>query len=279
MSTQSTRGNVACQCLHCGAEFRTWQAEIKKGGGRFCSHACYTTNRKANTARQESPCPTCGKMVETLASRAKRGWGVYCSNECRSAGSVTQVEVVCVTCKKPFSVVASRIGRVQTCSKACHNAHLRTLPIPTVEERFWEKVEKVGECWHWTGAKTETGYGVLAKTKRARNTKEGGQVHLAHRVSYELHNGPAAGLHVCHRCDNTICVNPVHLFLGTHADNMHDKTVKGRAAKKLTLDDAREIRTRYANSEATQRGLASEFGVSLSTIVNVLRRKTFKHVN
>jgi hypothetical protein len=57
------------------------------------------------------------------------------------------------------------------------------------------------------------------------------------------------------------------------------KTIKGRAAKKLTLDDAREIRTRHANSEATPKELASEFGVSVSAIIHVLARKTFKHVD
>jgi hypothetical protein len=257
----------------------THACEIARGRGLFCRHACYLEDKRAKSKNVATACNICGKAMVIGGRELKRGWGLFCSNECRAAGSVTQVELVCVTCKKPFKVSAHREGKAQTCSVKCRNAYFKTLPIPTVEERFWEKVEKVGECWHWTGAKTETGYGILARTKRGHPGKGKSKVFFAHRVSYELHNGPAAGLHVCHRCDNTICVNPVHLFLGTHADNMHDKTIKGRAAKKLTLDDAREIRTRYANSEVTRRGLASEFGVSLSTIVNVLSRKTFKHVD
>jgi AraC-like DNA-binding protein len=57
------------------------------------------------------------------------------------------------------------------------------------------------------------------------------------------------------------------------------KTIKGRAAKKLDADKVRDIRRRHANSEATPKELASEFGVSVSAIIHVLARKTFKHVD
>lgn len=71
-------------------------------------------------------------------------------------------------------------------------------------------------CWLWNGSSLERGYG------RFRGS-------LAHRVSWVLHNGPIPdGMHVCHRCDVTACVNPAHLFLGTALDNIRDMHAKGR---------------------------------------------------
>lgn len=89
--------------------------------------------------------------------------------------------------------------------------------------RFWSKV-KVGQggCWLWQAAILgRTGYGSY---QFGRKRKE-----RAHRIAWQLENGPIpAGISVLHRCDVPACVNPDHLFLGTHADNMRDKTLKGR---------------------------------------------------
>ena len=88
--------------------------------------------------------------------------------------------------------------------------------------RFWKKVQKYqsDECWIWQGSKTSAGYGQLWVDCK--------QVY-AHRVSWEIHYEVIPdGMFVCHTCDNPICANPRHLFLGTASDNMRDMVAKGR---------------------------------------------------
>jgi hypothetical protein len=85
-------------------------------------------------------------------------------------------------------------------------------------------------------------------------------------------------LHDCPDGDNPLCVNPDHLRLGTAGDNSRDAAKKGRIHAKLTADDVRSIRQRFAAREATMLQLAAEYGVGGNSIQNVIRRVTWKHV-
>lgn len=94
---------------------------------------------------------------------------------------------------------------------------------PTAE-RFWEKVDKSGDCWLWIGKKNQNGYGLFTTWENGVEKGCG-----AHRMAYALTHGPIApGLFALHRCDNPSCVNPDHLFLGDQHANMADASRKGR---------------------------------------------------
>ena len=148
-------------------------------------------------------------------------------------------------------------------------------------ERFWPKVDKrePNQCWEWLAGTNHDGYG-----KFRYNGKDGS----AHRVSWILANGDIPkGLSVLHECDNPPCVNPYHLFLGTNQDNMDDKVSKNRVHRptgrvnkmsKLTEDQVREIRKRYANEDITHEALAKEYNMSRSGISPVIRGENWAHI-
>ena len=151
-------------------------------------------------------------------------------------------------------------------------------------ERFnakWRLDSDTG-CWLWTAHRKSKGYGQLSRTGQ-----HGGMA-AAHRASWELHRGPIPdGLWVLHHCDTPPCVNPDHLFLGTHADNVADMIAKGRPGgpyrrgeshcqAKLTEADVRKIR---AAKGLLLRELAAQYGVSPNTIGKVRRREQWAHVS
>lgn len=114
----------------------------------------------------------------------------------------------------------------------------------------------------------------------------------AHRLSWELHNGPIPpGLVVCHKCDNPPCVNPDHLFLGTQGDNLRDRDAKGKHNVRLHPELERGERNpnsrlsavqiseiRRLASDNSQRGLGRMFGVSGTQIRRILSGEQWGHV-
>lgn len=136
-----------------------------------------------------------------------------------------------------------------------------------IAERFWKKVDKSGECWLWTGNKDKHGYGRIRCDHRKIRV---------HRVSFMIKFGEIpTGLCVCHKCDNPPCVNPEHLFLGTHADNIKDMFAKHRNnpprgqrnhSAKLNERKVRLIRKIVSSHSMSNRRIAKRFGVSSQSI-------------
>jgi hypothetical protein len=121
------------------------------------------------------------------------------------------------------------------------------------------------DCWVWTGS-IRRGYG---------QCKYQGKNVYAHRASWMQYVGEIPnGLCVCHRCDNPLCVNPLHLFLGSMADNNLDMARKGRAASKITAVQVRLIR----DSTLSCQTLAREYGISVSQVSRIRTHKKWKHI-
>lgn len=197
-----------------------------------------------------------------------------------------KTECLCQHCGKSFLILPHQVRRKRKlCGRACQYA---SRPRQPLAERFWAKVEQdgpvprhcpeLGACWTWTGRR-QGGYGRFDLPE-----PQGGV--FAHRVAYELLVGAVpAGLQVLHRCDNPSCVNPAHLFVGTHQDNMADRDSKGRgqhgerhSRARLSEDSVRAIRARYAHGGVSWRALGREYGVARSTIQAIIQGTSWKHV-
>lgn len=139
---------------------------------------------------------------------------------------------------------------------------------------FWRMVDRKGpnECWPWALSVDERGYGHVTVA---------GWHTTAHRAAYACINGrPPRNAVVMHTCDNPPCCNPAHLRIGSQADNMMDKHLKGRhgdarnfgeqGSAKLTDAQVAEIRQRYASENISQRRLAAEYGVGSTQIARIV---------
>ncbi len=170
-----------------------------------------------------------------------------------------------------------------------------------LRERFFENVLIVPYdkgCWLWTGGKSEIGYGMFCQGKRGTHIR-------AHRASWIIHQGFIPdNLLVCHHCDVRNCVNPDHLFLGTKLDNAQDALKKGRLGaqvetikrlwgtdsfrkkwtgqnhprSKLTTEQVLQIRKMYKPNICSTGMIASQFGISQSTVHLIVTRQTWKHL-
>lgn len=146
------------------------------------------------------------------------------------------------------------------------------------QSNFWNrKTINPNGCWVWSGSRHKDGYSTH---------KYWGKTYRINRLAYKLACGDLhSEMDVCHTCDNRLCINPDHLFLGTAKDNIADMMRKGRHAThtrrvvlpswKLTTATANSIRNEYATGVSSSE-LALKYGVVQSTIIRVVRNKTWK---
>lgn len=150
-------------------------------------------------------------------------------------------------------------------------------PASTVEH-FWSKVDvrEEDECWEWRGGKDSDGYG---------GVRVGNRDYRAHRYSWMINYGDIPkNFLVCHKCDNPPCINPKHLFLGTHKDNVNDMISKGRRIyqkgeerynSKLTWVKVSEIRTLVKTTDLSQSKIAKLYNISEALVSGIVNNKTW----
>jgi hypothetical protein len=147
---------------------------------------------------------------------------------------------------------------------------------------FWSKVDNTGgpdACWLWVAGSSRRGYGVISWR---------GRTMPASRIAYEMAFGTIPpGLYVCHNCpdgDNPACVNPAHLFLGTHLQNERDKDAKGRRPKgeacvRAKLSEADVIEMRKARAAGALCGdLAVRYGIKRGTVGEICNHRSWTHI-
>lgn len=141
----------------------------------------------------------------------------------------------------------------------------RPVFIGTPLERFEHyTVKSVNGCWNWTGYKNKNGYGQM---------RSKGKMVSAHRFSYEHHKGTIPeGISVLHRCNNPACVNPEHLYLGDHKQNMKDRLMSGNYPRgeehpnsKFTDDVVAMVRS----ESGTNKAISQKYGVSVTQVRNI----------
>lgn len=192
------------------------------------------------------------------------------------------MEKKCAECSSVFHRYASQLVGFSNvfCSNGCRytferkRRRLLSADKNTQLQRFFKNVKKADNgCWEWTGSVAGVAPMQYAKFSINRTSLR------AHRWIYEVTNNVKIreGMYLCHSCDNTICVNPAHLFQGTAKDNMQDCAKKGRLPQATISDELiRLIQSQYVYGSGYN--LAKKYKVSRSTITRIIHKQNHEYL-
>ncbi len=204
-----------------------------------------------------------------------------------------KVEIICEKCKCKFiDYRSSKRIPARFCSIKCRGKIGGQRNIVSYEEKlqhliksFEKNVIKKEGCWSWSGQLNKQGYPLMSCSYKMGTL-------FGHRASFMIYKGKITkGLHICHSCDNPICTNPDHLWVGTAKDNNDDMTLKGRRkftkppihlgsknpASKLDEDKVKEIK-KMLNSGLKCQYIADIYKVSYKIVNRIKHNHTWRHV-
>lgn len=160
----------------------------------------------------------------------------------------------------------------------------------SLSERFHKHVgtEDANGCIPWMASRSKNRFGKPTYGQLTYRLNGKSKTYNTHRLAWLFAFGEIpTGMHVLHRCDNPICLNPDHLFLGTNADNMEDRNKKGRTKgctggeqhPKAKMTDAKVKKMRRQFAEGVRiYVLAKQYGIRQVTVAKIVYRRTWKHI-
>lgn len=222
---------------------------------KYCSRLCMSLSFKK--VRKKIQCKTCLKEFEVIFTNVKRK---FCSPKC-----------ITIQCSKNDIRLKWRLG------KSFWNKATEEEKFERYKQMFEDKVVKTEDCWGWNSFINSTGCGMIGSRKNLIS---------AYRFSWILHNGKIPnGLLVLHKCNNRICSNPKHLYLGNNKDNAQDKIKAGNSGygkrnyktAKLDIEKVKKIKDLLLRGISFSK-IANMFDISSGAIQKIKENKTWRDV-